>query len=203
MVGTSYEMLLITTYIGDAKERLGLTWKRIVALRHRIQEHNLTEEYLIETLTKLGCRCIRPRVELPCIVQDKNGRQFDEYTYVKMFFTPELAEKYHVDYRIVMAKARMHQSINRPLFKHLLKSRRAWIVLDSLTLDSIWSYEPIEMTMTEWQIIQVRNMLASHLPVQIGPYGQLLYNRGPHDHQSNQDPQAQDECNESRETTTE
>ena len=195
MVGTSYEMLLIMTYIGDAKERLGLTYKRIVALRHRISEHNLTEEYLEKVLTKLGCRCIRPRVELPCIVQDKNGRQFDEYTYVQMFFTPELAAKYGADYNRIMGRARIHQSINRPLFKHLLKSRRAWIVLDSMTFDSWWSYEPVELTMTEYQIIQVRNMLASHLPYQIGPYGQLVYDRGPHP-QSVQD----EEC-ESHSTT--
>lgn len=154
-----------------------MTRERLVLLRHRLSQHNVTEEYLRETLTRLGCRCIRPQVTLPCIVSDKNGRLFDEYSFVKMFLTKELTDKYNADYDSTISTANQNKSINRPLFKHLLKSRRAWIVLDKMTIDSVWSYEPIELEMTGDKVMQVRNMLASSIPMSNNSADLISYKR--------------------------
>lgn len=177
MIGTSHEMLLYLLHDDSAIEQLKLTTTRMNMLRHRLANHSVSEDYIIEALEKLGCRCIRPRVILPCIVQDKNGRMFDEYTFVKMFFTHELADRYHANYRDVMRIAVKNQSMNRPLFKHLLKSRRAWIVLDNMVLDSVWSYEPIELTFDADKVKQIRNMLVSSVPVSENARDILTYRR--------------------------
>ena len=128
-------------------------------------------------LTRFGCKLIRPRVELPCIVQDKNGRKYDEYTFVKIFFTPEIAERYHVDYRKTLSKAEQNQSINRPLFKHILKKRRAWIVLDSMILDAVWAYDPFGLLFGDDKITQIRSMLSDHVPMEGNTSDILTYAR--------------------------
>jgi hypothetical protein len=80
-----------------------------------------------------------------------------------------------VDYTSVMRSADMNRSMNRPLFKHLLKSKRAWIVKDNMILDSVWSYEPIELNFTSERVTQVRGMLASSVPMSDVPYDILSY----------------------------
>lgn len=167
MIGTSYEMMLYLLYDSDIVSQLRLTRDRVVLFRHELSRRNIPEKKLADTLTKLGCRCIRPSLTLPCMVKDKNGRLFDECTFVKMFLTRKLADRYGYNYDAILRVAEQEQSINRVLFKHLLKSRRAWIVLDKMVLDSVWSYEPIELTMTREKVIQVRSMLAtSYLSLQ-------------------------------------
>ena len=177
MILTSHEMLLYLSYNDGVAETLHLTPSRLRLLRHRISRRNVSEEYIIDSLQRLGCRCIRPRVVLPCIVQDKNGRKFDEYSFVKFFLTRELAEKYNADYDATIATVNRNNSINRPLFKHLLKSRRAWIILDNYVLDSVWSYEPIELTITGEKIKQMRSMLAGSVPFSDNPRDILTYRR--------------------------
>lgn len=170
-------MLLYMSYNSDIKSVLNITPQRLRVLRRYIVTRTMSYESVADMLVRLGCRLIRPRVELPCIVKDKNGRLFDEYTFVKMFFTPEIAERYHADYRKTLAVAEANKSINRPLFKHILKKRRAWIILDNMILDAIWSYEPIELTMTEEKVIQVRGMLAENVPSSDNPLDVLTYQR--------------------------
>lgn len=177
MVGNSHEMLLYLLYDEGVRDELKLTPERTRTLRSRISQHNISEEYITETLIRLGCRCIRPQVILPCIVKDKNGRLYDEYTFTQIFFTREIADKYHANYELEMAQSRQNKSISRPLFKHVLRSRRAWIVQDNFILDSVWSYEPIEITFHREKVIQVRNMLANSLPVSEHPWDILTYRR--------------------------
>lgn len=177
MIGTSYEMMLYLSYDKDVQKELKRTNLRMNLLRHRLSEHRVPEELLADMLTRLGCRCIRPRVILPCIVKDKNGRLYDEHTFVKLFFTQEFADKHHADYSAIMGIATKNHSIKRHLFKHLLLSRRAWIVLDNMMLDSVWSYEPIELDMTADKVKQVRNMLVSSVPVEEDYYKILTYQR--------------------------
>lgn len=177
MILTSHEMLLYLSYQDEFKERLHIIPQRLNSLRHQISQRHIAEETVADYLTRLGCILVRPRVELPCIVQDKNGRRFDEYTFVKMFFTPELAERYGADYRMVMREANRHRSMNRPLFKHLLKSRRAWIILDNKILDSVWAYDPFRLLFTEEKIKQIRSMLAKSVPSSDNPLDVLTYGR--------------------------
>lgn len=177
MIGTSTEMLLYFSYQDSTKDILKMTHKRVKSLRYSLSRRLVCEETMCDYLTKLGCRCIRPRVTLPCIVKDKNGRLFDEYTFVKLFFTHELADKYGVDYNNTMNIAKNNRSINRPLFRHLLKSKRAWIILDKMTIDSVWSYEPIELTITSDKVIQINGMLARSLPTQGHPCDDLTFQR--------------------------
>ena len=177
MIGTSHELLLYMSYDSDIVSVLKLTPSRLRLLRHKLSQHKVSEEYIISALVRMGCRCIRPRVVLPCIVQDKNGRRYDEYTFVKMFFSREIADRYQVDYEKTMRVAESHNSINRPLFKHILKSRRAWIVLDNMVLDSVWSFEPIELNYTKERVTQVRNMLATSVPFSDNPRDILTYRR--------------------------
>ena len=177
MIGTSREILLYLSYFDDIKKVLALTPERLRLLRSRLSKNDVSEDYIIDMLTRVGCRCIRPKVILPCIVKDHNGRLFDEYSFVKMFFTPEIAKRYNVDYRCTIAKADMNQSIDRAIFKHVLKKRRAWIVLDNMVLDSVWSYEPIEINFTRDKVIQVRNMLATSVPASDNPRDVLTYQR--------------------------
>lgn len=174
-------MLLYLSYLEGFREQLHITPQRLRSLRHRLSQHTLNEEYVIEMLTKLGCELVRPRVMLPCIVQDKNGRKYDEYTYVKLFFTPELAAKYNADYAAIIREANEHHSINRPLFKHLLHSRRAWIILDNMLLDSVWAYDPFELTYSKDKIVQIRSMLRGTIPTSDNPLDILTYHRpAPH-----------------------
>ena len=177
MILTSHEMLIYLSYRDEFKEKLHITPQRLRSLRHQIAQRHIGEETVADYLTRLGCRLVRPRVELPCIVQDKNGRRFDEYTFVKMFFTPELAERYHADYRKTIAVAEQHMSINRPLFKHILKKRRAWIILDNMILDSVWSFDPFNWLFDEAKLQQVRGMLEKAVPMQGGTLDILTYRR--------------------------
>lgn len=177
MVLTSHEMLLYLSYQEGFKKRFNLTQVRLNLLRHRLSTHNLNEELVSDFLMRLGCKLVRPRVELPCIVKDKNGRLFDEYTFVKMFFTPELAERYHADYRRTLAIAEQNKSINRPLFKHILKKRRAWIVLDSMVIDSVWAYDPFGLLFTEEKLKQIRSMLDKSVPTEGNRLDILTYSR--------------------------
>lgn len=177
MILTSHEMLLYLSYRDEFKEKLHITPQRLRSLRHQISQRKFCEETVADYLTRLGCRLVRPRVELPCIVQDKNGRKFDEYTFVKMFFTPELAERYHADYRKTLAVAEQHRSINRPLFKHILKKRRAWIILDNMTLDSVWSYDPFGWLFDGDKLTQIRSMLENSVPMRGSTSDILTYHR--------------------------
>lgn len=170
-------MLLYLSYRDEFKTTLHLTPNRLRTLRHKISQRHLSEETISDYLIRLGCRLVRPRVELPCIVMDKNGRKFDEYTFVKMFFTPELAERYHVDYRKILAVAEQNHSINRPLFKHILKKRRAWIILDTMILDSVWSFDPFNWLFDSEKIKQVRSMLSGSVPTEGNPLDVLTYHR--------------------------
>lgn len=177
MIGTSTELLLYFSYQNSTKDILKLTNKRLRLLRRNLSRRTISEEMMSDYLIKLGCRRIRPRVTMPCIVKDKNGRLFDEYTFVKLFFTHELADKYGVNYDRVMQIANRNNSINQPLFRHLLKSKRAWIILDRMTIDSVWSYEPIELTFTSDKVIQINGMLARSLPTQVDSYSDLTFQR--------------------------
>ena len=159
MVGTSYEMLYYLSHDSDIISMLRLSPPRVGLLRRRLVSHSLQKEVVEEMLTKVGCKCLRPSFDLPCMIKDKNGRIYDENTFVKIYFTPELAKEYGYEYRRMIAMIENGKSICQPLFKHLLKKRRAWIITDRMSLDSIWSYEPIEMDMTDEKVVKIRSML--------------------------------------------
>jgi hypothetical protein len=177
MVLNSHEMLLYMSYNSDIKQALHLTPQRLRSLRHKLAQRHIGEEYLAEALTKLGCKLVRPRVYLPVIVKDKNGRLFDEFSFVKMYFTRELAARYNVDYDKIIGKVRNSRSINRPLFKHILHKRRAWIVMDGMTIDSVWAYDPFELTYTKDKIVTIRSMLEGSVPMSDNPLDVLTYSR--------------------------
>lgn len=178
MQGTSYEMLLYLSYNDGVAEVLKLTPSRLRLLRTKLSQRKVTEEYVISALTRLGCRCLRPRIILPCVVKDSCGRLYDEYTFARLFVTPEFAAKYNVDYDALIHHASIGHSMNRPLFKHLLRKRGAWIVTENMVLDSVWSYEPIEMNYTKERVSQIRGMLASSIPMSDVPYDILSYQSG-------------------------
>lgn len=177
MIENSTALLLYLSYTTNMGEVLHMTPRRLYEFRKSVCNHQFPESYISEVLTKMGCICVRPRIELPCIVKDKNGRLYDGNTYSKMFFTHEMAEKYGYEYNRIMGRLELGQSINRALFKHILKSRRAWIVYDHVVLDSVWSYEPIEITMTAEKVKQIREMIARANPFEHTEISRVYYSR--------------------------
>lgn len=159
MIGTSYEMMLYMTYLHNVPEVLGVTKQRLVKLRERISNKRISEEVLIDMLTKLDCVQVRPSMTLPAIVRDKNGYLYTEYSYVKMFFTQELADKYEVSKNKIISIAEANKSIDRALFKHLLRRRQAHVIIPQEVLPSVWSYEPVPIYLDDYKLVTVRKML--------------------------------------------
>lgn len=159
MVGTSSEMLLLLSYKHETAARLGVTTQRLQGIRNRVSAHNYSEEAVVEMLSRLDCKCIRPKRIIPAVIQDKNGRIFTEQTFARMFFSQEFADKWGVSYTYQKAAIDRGDFMNKPLLKHLLHSKRAWIVEERVELDSIWSYEPIEVLMDDAKIVDIRRML--------------------------------------------
>lgn len=159
MIGTASEMLLFFAYRKETAAILGVTLERLRGIRTRVSNHNYSEEALVEMLEKLECKCIRPKYILPAVVKDKEGRIFTEQTFARTYFTQEFAEKWGVNYNRIMAALKRGMYMNKPLLKHLLRSKRAWIIEDRVELDSVWSYEPIETVMSDAKIVDVRRML--------------------------------------------
>lgn len=159
MIGTSYEMLLYFSYQHSTCERLGLHPQRLTRMRNRISFKAYPEEDIIALLTKLDCKCIRPQIVLPAVVQDRFGKMFDENTFIKLFLTQEVADKWNVSRPNALSKITQNQFVDIATLKHLVRTRRAKIVQARMILDSVWSYEPIDTTFDNEKIVQVRKIL--------------------------------------------
>lgn len=159
MIGTSYEMLLFFCYQHETGEILNISPARLRVLRKVISRRQLKEETACEYLTTLGCKCIRPQVIAPAVIKDKNGRVFDEFSFVKLFFTRDMSKKFGFDYDHVMSMADKHKTTERRVFNHVIHKRRASIINERVVLDSIWSYEPIEILFTDSKLVDVRRMI--------------------------------------------
>lgn len=163
MIGTSYEMMLYMSYLHDVRTRLGLSAARMVRIRERISSKKISEDKLIEMLSQLDCVQIRPAMVLPAIVRDKNGRLFDERTFVKLFFAQETADRYGFDRAKVISAVERGKFADRVLMKHIVRSKQAHIIVPRETIPSVWSYEPIPIYMDDEKIISVRRMLGYNI----------------------------------------
>ena len=159
MIGTSAEMLLFFTYSHEAAARLGVTFSRLTRIRERVSHNNYSEDALVEMLSKLDCKCIRPRVVMPAVVRDQNGHIFDEHTFVRLFLKQELADKYGADFAALKKVNNRGDSIDSAMFKHLLHSKRASVVAPRMVLPSVWSYEPVTHMIDDDEIVNIHRML--------------------------------------------
>jgi len=159
MIGTSAEMLLFFTYSHETAARLGVTMHRLIRIRERVSHNNYSEDALVEMLSKLECKCIRPRVVIPAIVRDQTGRLFDEHTFVRLFLKQELADKYGMDFVAMKKVNNRGDFIDHALFQHLLHSKRASVAVPRTTLPSVWSYEPVTHMIDDDEIVNIHRML--------------------------------------------
>lgn len=159
MIGTSYEMLLYLSYFPSTWDKLGLHPQRLTRLRNRISFKNYPEDTMTDWLTKLDCKCVRPKIVLPAVVRDRFGKTYDENTFLQLFLTQEIADKWGINRQSVYDTIARGLFVDIATLKHVIRSRRGAIVQQRFTLDSIWSYEPIEVRFTDEKIRQLRKML--------------------------------------------
>lgn len=159
MIGTSYEMLLFFAYQRRSMEVLGMTKHRLQVLRNRVQRRVIAESDACKMLTRFECKCIRPQLLIPAIIKDKNGRLYDEFTFIKYHFSHDIAKRYGVDYDTIMKNLDNHKPIQKNIFGHIMRKRRASIIIERSYIDSIWSYEPIDVEITDERLVDIRRIL--------------------------------------------
>ena len=152
MVGTSYEILLYLSYQHSTAERLGIHYQRLVRMRPRIASKNYDEQTLSDMLRRLDCRCLREQVCIPAVIRDKDGHLWDEKSFVKNFLTDEICKKIRVEKfsTRTITPAELCRS-SEPQSATIVKSR--------MTLDSVWSYDPIPSEFDDNRLVQVRRII--------------------------------------------
>lgn len=159
MVGTSSEMLLLFSYKHETAARLGITPQRLRRLRTRVSEHNYSEEAIVEMLSKLDCKCLLPKRVIPAVIKNNNGRIYTEDGFARQFFSKEFADKWRLPYERTKKELERGEYLSIPMLKHLLRSKGAYIIQERTTLESVWTYEPIDELFDDAKIVDIRRML--------------------------------------------
>lgn len=159
MIGTASEMLLFFSYKHETAERLGVSIQRLRRMRTRVEAHNFSEETLVDMLSKLDCKCIRPAYTIPAVIQDGKGRLYSEDEYARLYLTQKFADKWEFSLPYTLGALTAGKFLRKDILKHLVRSKGAKIVEDRMEMESIWVYDPIDYLFDDAKIVDIRRML--------------------------------------------